>query len=276
MVNKVGLGTFPLASVFNPITPKEAETLVKTFVDRDGYYIDTAPLYGNGEVEKLLGRALKPIPRDRFYLITKTVKHVDETGTLFKSGRYGDVVRQIDNSLIRLGLDYVDCLMVHSPDKDVPIEVTLRAMEELQRSGKAKELAVSNVNLEELREYNKSGKIKYVQNSFSMINRSISSELEAYFLDNKISLIPYHLLEAGLLTEIAFEDFKLGENDLRNKITYWNKENQSVVFEWVRNYLGPIAKRLGITIGQLNIAWGLHQSFIDFVIVGTTKSKYLE
>lgn len=276
MKNRVGLGTFPLASVFNQITTVEAEKLVKDFVDKGGYYIDTAPLYGNGEVEKILGRALKSTPRDKFYLITKTVKHVDENGTLFKSGKYEDVVKQIDNSLNRLGMDYVDCLMVHSPDKDVPIEETLSAMEELQKTGKVKDLAVSNVNLEELKEYNKTGKIKFVQNSFSMINRSISSELEKYFLDNKISLIPYHLLEIGLLTGIAFEDFKLGENDLRNKVTYWNEENQKVVFEWVRNYLGPIAKKLGITIDQLNMSWALHQKFIDFIIVGTTKTKYLE
>lgn len=274
--NKVGLGTFPLASVFNPISPNDAEKLVKKFIDDGGYYIDTAPLYGNGEVEKILGKVFKSIPRNKFYLITKTVKHVDEKGNLFKSGKYEDVVKQIDNSLKRLGLDYVDCLMVHSPDKDVPIEETLRAMEDLRKVGKVKDLAVSNVDLPELKEYNKTNKIKYVQNSFSLINRSISKELEKYFLDNEISLIPYHLLEIGLLTGIAFENFKLGENDLRRQVPYWNQENQNVVFEWVRNSLAPISKKLGITIGQLNIAWALHQSFIDFIIVGTTKPEYLD
>lgn len=276
MKNRVGLGTFPLSSVFNPISSADAVKLIKKFIELGGYYIDTAPLCGNGEVEKIIGQALKSTPRDNFYLITKTVKHVDENGKLFKSGKYEDVIKQIDNSLSRLGLDYVDCLMVHSPDKDVPIEETLRAMEELQKIGKVKNLAVSNVNLEELKEYNKTNKIKYVQNSFSLINRSISTELEKYFLDNKISLIPYHLLEIGLLTGIAFEDFKLREGDLRQQVPYWNQENQDVVFDWVRNSLAPIAKKVGVTIGQLNIAWALHQPFIDFIIAGTTKPKYLE
>ncbi len=275
MKNRVGLGTFPLSSVFNPISSADAEKLVKKFIELGGYYIDTAPLYGNGEVEKLLGQALKSTPRENFYLITKTVKHVDENGKLFKSGKYEDVVKQIDNSLTRLDLDYVDCLMVHSPDKDVPIEETLRAMEELQKAGKVKDLAVSNVNLEELKEYNKTNKIKFVQNSFSLINRSISTELEKYFIDNKISLIPYHLLEIGLLTGIAFENFKLRDGDLRRQVPYWNQENQDIVFDWVRNSLAPIAKKLGITIGQLNIAWALHQPIIDFIIAGTTKPEYL-
>jgi aryl-alcohol dehydrogenase-like predicted oxidoreductase len=95
-------------------------------------------------------------------------------------------------------------------------------------------------------------------------------------LDNKIYLIPYHLLEIGLLTGIAFEDFKLRKGDLRENLPYWNIENQKVIFEWVRNSLSPISKRLGITIGQLNMAWALHQSFINFILVGTTKLEYLE
>lgn len=276
MHNRVGLGTFPLASVFNPISASDAEKLVHTFIKLGGYYIDTAPLYGNGEVEKILGRALKSTRRNDYYLITKTVKHVDENGKLFKSGRYTDIVKQIDNSLLRLNVDYVDLLMVHSPDKDVPISETLSALERLQQEGKVKELAVSNVNLDELKEYNKSGKIKFVQNRFSLINRSLSPKFEQYLNDNKIFLIPYHLLEIGMLTGIAFEDFKLRKGDLRENLPYWDKVNQDTVFEWVRNFLSPIAKRLGITIGQLNMAWALYQPFIKYIIVGTTKPKYLE
>jgi aryl-alcohol dehydrogenase-like predicted oxidoreductase len=115
-----------------------------------------------------------------------------------------------------------------------------------------------------------------VQNRFSLISRSLSPELEKYFLDHKIYLIPYHLLEIGLLTGIAFEDYHLRKGDLRENLPYWNVENQKVIFEWVRNSLSPIAKKLGITIGQLNIAWALCQPFIDFVVVGTTRPDYLK
>jgi myo-inositol catabolism protein IolS len=274
--NRVGLGTFPLAGVFNPISPSDAEKLVRQFIEEGGYYIDTAPMYGNGEIEKLLGRVLKEFPRDRYYLATKTIKHVDEMGKQFKSGKYKDVIAQLDNSLKRLQLDYVDMLMIHSPDKDVPIEETLGALEELQKEGKVRELGVSNVNLEELKEYNKTGKIKYVQNRFSLISRSLSPELEKYLLDEKIFLVPYHLLEIGLLTGIAFEEFKLRPGDMREQLPYWNEENQKVIFEWVRNSLAPIAKKMEVNIGQLNMAWALHQPFINFIVVGTTRSDYLK
>ncbi|MBI2464718.1 aldo/keto reductase [Candidatus Shapirobacteria bacterium] len=276
MKNRVGLGTFPLAGVFSPITTDDAEKLVKKFIDLGGYYFDTAPLYGNGEIEKLLGRVLRSVPRENYYIGTKTIKHVDENGKLFKSGKYDDVVKQIDNSLLRLNTDYVDLLMVHQPDESVPIEETLKAMEHLQKVGKVKELAVSNVDLDELKEYNQTGKIKYVQNRFSLISRSLSPEFEKYLLDNQIYLLPYHLLEIGLLTGIAFEKYKLREGDLREKLSYWSNENQKVIFEWVRNSLAPISKKLGITIGQLNQAWALHQSFIDYIVVGTTNPEYLQ
>jgi len=276
MNNKVGLGTFPLAGVFNPISSSEAEKLVKQFIDLGGFYIDTAPLYGNGEIEKLLGNTLKDVPRNKYYFCTKTVKHVDKQGKLFKSGKYKDVFEQIDNSLTRLKMDYVDLLMVHQTDDNVPIDETLKALEDLQKTGKVKELAVSNVNLDELKEYNQTGKIKYVQNRFSLINRSLSSDFKKYLIENQIYLMPYHLLEIGLLTGIAFEDFKLREGDLRKNLPYWDSKNQEVIFKWVRDELSPISKKLGITTGQLNQAWALHQPFVDFIVVGTTKVEYLE
>ncbi len=274
--NRIGLGTFPLVGVFNEIKIKDAENLVRHFLDNGGYYIDTAPLYGNGEMEKLLGRVLKDYPRDNFYIITKTVKHVNEEGEVFKSGKYKDVVEQMDKSLQRLQLDYVDQLMAHQPDQNTPIDETLKAMEKLQDQGKTRELSVSNVNLAELKDFNKSGKMKFVQNRFSFVSRSLDNDFENYIVDNNIKLIPYHLLEIGLLTGIALDNFELRKGDLREKLPYWSTENQKVIFEFVREKLAPLAKELGITIGQLNMAWALSQKTIDFIVVGTTKEKYVD
>lgn len=123
--NKVGLGTFPLVGVFNPITKKKAEYIVKKFLDEGGYYIDAAPLYGNGQIETLLGKVLKNMPRERFYIITKTVKTVDNNGNLIKSGKKKDILLGLEYSLKRLKLDYVDQLMVHEPPQNVTIEETL-------------------------------------------------------------------------------------------------------------------------------------------------------
>lgn len=278
--NRVGLGTFPLASVFNPITKDQAKNIVRNFIDKGGYYIDTAPMYGFGEVEALLGEALKDYPRDEFYIATKC-GYIDVEGKTFqtiqKSGKYDDVIRECDRSLKRLKVEYIDLYFMHSPDPNVPIEETMRALIKLQEDGKIKEIGTSNVNLTELKEYNQSGEIKFIQNRFSLLNRSIDIELEKYLLDNSIKLVPYQVIDRGQLTGSVFEGLEnLKSGDLRIGRSDWLPDKLDIISQWVKISLSPIAKRLGITLGQLSIAWALHQKYMGFVIVGVTNQKYLE
>ena len=107
--NRVGLGTFPLANVFSEITRDGSKNIVRKFIENGGYYIDTAPMYGFGEVENLLGETLSLFPREKYYLVTKC-GYVDVEGKTFqtiqKSGKYDDVIRECDKSLRRLKTDY--------------------------------------------------------------------------------------------------------------------------------------------------------------------------
>jgi myo-inositol catabolism protein IolS len=278
MKNRVGLGTFPLADVFSHITREEAKRLIAQFLDAGGFYIDTAPMYGFGEVEKLLGEVFANYPRKKYYLATKC-GYIDVEGKTFKtiqkSGRYDDVIRECDRSLQRLKLDYVDLYFMHSPDPNTPIEETLKALEKLQQDGKIKEIGVSNVNITELKAYNQTGKISYIQNRFSLLNRSIGSDLENYLLDNSIKLVPYQVIDRGQLTGKVFEGVaNLREGDLRIGRSDWLPEKLNIVADWVKLSLSPIAKKLGITLGQLSIAWALHQKYLGFVIVGNTNTTY--
>jgi myo-inositol catabolism protein IolS len=278
MQNRVGLGTFPLVGVFKEIDKESAKNIVRQFINEGGYYLDTAPNYGFGYMETLLGEVLKEFPRDKYYVATKCgyIDVEDKTfQTLVKSSKYDDVIRECDRSLKRLNMDFIDLYMVHNPDKNTPFDETMRALTKLRDEGKIGKISVSNVNLDELKGYNLNGDISYVENRFNLISRSLSSEFEKYLLDHDIKLIPYHLLDIGMLTGIAFENYKLRPGDMREGLKYWSQENQDIIFAWVREKLAPISKKLGITIGQLNIAWALKQKFIDFVIVGTTNPKYL-
>lgn len=196
--NRIGLGTFPLANVFAPVDKNKAKDIVRTFLDNGGYFVDCAPMYGFGEVENLLGEVFKNYSREKFNISTKC-GYIDVEGKTFqtiqKSGRYDDVIRECERSLMRLQVDYIDLYFMHSPDPNVPIEETLRGLEKLQTDGKIKEIGVSNVNVEELKEYNKTGKITFIQNRFSLINQSISSEMQKYLLENNIKLVPYQIID---------------------------------------------------------------------------------
>lgn len=280
MKNRVGLGTFPLASVFNPISKDGAKNIVRSFLNQGGYYIDTAPMYGFGEIETLLSDVLKDYPRDKYYIATKC-GYIDVEGKTFqtiqKSGKYNDVIRECERSLKRLMVDYVDLYFMHSPDPNTPIEETMKALTKLHEDGKIKEIGVSNVNLAELQEYNQSKKIKFIQNRFSLLNRSINAKFEEYLLDNSIRLVPYQVIDRGQLTGKIFEGIQnLQEGDLRMGRSDWLPNKITVIAGWIKTSLSPIAKRLGITLGQLSIAWALHQKYMGFVIVGVTNPNYIK
>ncbi len=267
-MNRVGLGTYPLAGIYKPISKKDSKKIVKLFIDKGGYYIDTAPVYGFGEVELWLGEALHDYPREKYYIATKC-GYIDVEGKTFqtvrKSGKYEDVIRECEKSLKRLQLDYIDLYFVHWSDPNTPFDETMDALNKLQKDGKIKRIGVSNVNIDQLREYNTSGQVKFVQNRFSLLNRSISSELHEYMKDNSIKLIPYQVIERGLLTGKVFER----KSDVI-------PQKLAAIDAWVKDSLSPIAKRLGITLGQLSIAWALHQKYVGFAIVGLTNPQYIE
>lgn len=278
MHNRVGLGTFPLSSVFSEITPENSKDIVRKFIDSGGYYIDTAPMYGFGEIEKLLGEVLKEFSREKFYIVTKCA-YKDVEGKTFQTiprgAKYEEVIRECEISLKRLNLEYIDLYFVHSPDPEVPFEETMSALSALQKQGKIKKIGVSNVDLNQLKEYKKYGDVRYIQNRFSLINRSIDKEFEIYLLENNIVLVPYQVIDRGQLTGSLIEGIELRDGDLRIGRSDWTQDKLELLSEWSRINISPIAKKLGITIGQLSMAWALHQKYVDFIIVGLTNSEYI-
>lgn len=275
--NRVALGTFPLAGVFNPIAKESAVQVVETFLNEGGFYIDTAPMYGYGSVERLLGEILQSKKRDGFFIISKCGKHIDEVKkTWVPKATYTDVIEQYEQSLKRLKLDYIDLYLIHEPDRVTPYEETMRALIELQKQGKVKDIGISNVTLAELKEFRKYADVKIIQNKFSFINRSIEPEYDQYLSKNNIQFIPYHILEIAQLTGSVLEDKYLGKNDFRNTLPYFQDEKLNTIRTWVKEFIKPLAQKQGCTIGQLMIAWTLNQNHIPYVLVGTTKPKYMK
>lgn len=278
--NRVGLGTFPLADVFSHVSKEDAKNIVSQFIKSGGYYIDTAPMYGFGEVEVLLGEVFKEFQRDQYYVVTKC-GYIDVEGKTFqtiqKSGKYDDVIRECNISLKRMGLDYIDLYFMHSPDPNTPAEETIKAMVELKKQGKIKEIGVSNVNLKELKEYNKNGDVKFIQNRFSLINQSIDSEFQDYLNEHDIKLVPYQVIDRGQLSDRVFNKIEdMRKEDLRIGRSDWLPEKLNVITDWVKEELSPIAKKLNISLEQLSITWALHQKYLGFVIVGMTKPEIID
>lgn len=275
--NRVGLGTFPLAGVFSKVSKSEAENIVRLFIKDGGYYIDTAPFYGFGKVEKLLGNVLKEFKRKEFSIITKSgfvdVEKYNTKELLRKSNSYKDVIKEFNRSLERLRLDYIDIYMPHFVDSNTPIEETMKALMDLKKSGKINHIGVSNVSDCDLEEYCKYGNVEYVQNRYSLINNSLSPELLKLMQRKNIKLIPYQVIERGLLTHKAVLGIKIRRNDFRNTKPEWKIEKRNFITNWVKDNFYSLAKAENVDIENLVIAHALSVPVTAFPIVGASSTE---
>lgn len=277
LLNGIGLGTFPLTSPFTPVDQGTATAIIKTYLDLGGQYIDTAPTYAFGETEKLLGTILKDFPRTRFFVNTSCGYVLDAISGQFKvSGRYQDVIDDCEGSLLRLGLDFIDLYISHIPDPNTPFEETVGALEDLRKQGKIKNIGVSNVTLEQLKEYNKTDAIRYVQNRFSLLNQSFSPEFINYCNEYGIGIVAYQVIDRGLLTDKVVDDLTFREGDLRNKKPEFAPAIKQTIGRWVAEYLQPIAKELHTKVSVLTIWWASQQPGIALCQIGATNAEYVK
>lgn len=268
----VALGTFPFSNVFGKVTTEEAEQIVKTFLEAGVGYIQTAPYYGG--VDDLMGKILAKIPRDSYRLGTLCVK--DRTSNI--SGARESIFAQCEDSLKGLGLDHLDLYLTSTPvGTDVPFSETIAAMVELKQEGKIKAIGVCNVTLKELKEYNVNGDVSYVQNRFSILDQEADRSVRQYCAEQNIRLIPYNVIEWGLLTDKALENWQLSGHDLRKQVLpVFEDEPKAVIGDWVKTYLLPIARRYNTSISALVISWVLEQSAVAAALVGATKLQHIK
>lgn len=269
LLNGIGLGTFPLANPFSTISEDTAHNIVRTYLDLGGIYIHTSPIYAFGNVEILLGKVLKDYSRDKFFINT-SCGYVLKDGQFKISGKYKDVIEDCEGSLKRLGINEIDLYMSHLPDTNTPFEETMGALEDLRKQGKIKNIGVSNVSLEQLKEYNKNGSVSYLQNRFSLLNQNFDKEFTDYCKEHNIGILAYQVIERGLLTNKVIDGIKLREGDLRNKKPEFSIEIRNEIGEWVRKLLKPIADKNGIEVSALAIRWAVQRPYIALCLCGAT------
>jgi aryl-alcohol dehydrogenase-like predicted oxidoreductase len=265
---KIGLGTFPFSNVFNPVSETEAARIVRTFFDQGGNYIQTAPYYDG--VDPLVGKILKGVPREKYFLSTLCVKNRQS----IRTGKYESIIAQCNDSLEQLGVEYIDLFMTSTTKaSDAPFSETIAALHDLQVQGKIREIGVANVNLAQLKEYNKTGYVRYAQNRFSLLCQSTSDEFNSYCAEHHIGLIPYNSVEHGLLTDKVIQGVHLRSGDLREGLKHFRPEAVLTVQQWVSNYLKPIAEENSVPVEALAIWWTLQQPNLAVAVVGATKAE---
>lgn len=250
--------------------------------------IDTAPFYGFGLSEELIGEAIKRRDRSKIQILTKFglvwdksnkgkgtyfFDAADDQGNVipvFKFASKENIIKELEESLKRLGTDYIDLLQIHWPDTTTPISETMEAMELLIQQGKVKAAGVCNYDLSQMQISAETIKLASNQVSYSMLNRGIENDVVPYSIANDISIIAYSPLERGLLTGKYFKDAKLKSDDHRNG--YFGQFNPEQVESFL-DKIQPVADSKNSTLSQLVLRWTTLQPGITVVLAGARNAK---
>jgi aryl-alcohol dehydrogenase-like predicted oxidoreductase len=258
----------------------EVESQIRTAVDAGVNFIDTADVYSEGDSESLVGQALKKLklPREDLVIATKVRIRMGPGPNQVGLSR-GHIMDAVDASLRRLQLDHIDLYQIHGQDLATPMEETLRALEDLVRSGKVRYLGLSNhaawqimkgVSISQHRGWNR---FESVQAYYSLASRDLEREIVPVALDQGLSILVWSPLAGGLLSGKFSENDKGPEGARRTNFDF-PPVDRARAFRCVEA-MRPIAKAQGVSVARVALAWLLHRPAVASVIVGAKTTQQL-
>jgi len=272
----VGLGAWAMGGdgwmgSWGPQDESESIATIHAALDAGINWIDTAPIYGLGRSEEVVGKAIAS-RRDEVFVATKVTNRWHEDRSLFRSGAADSIVAECDQSLARLGIEHIDLLQVHQPPTDVPIEETWTALADLQDAGKVRHLGLSNASVDDHERCLAIRHVDSTQPHYNLLLRGIEDGILDLCGDHGIGVIPYGPMYEGLLSG-TFDPARLEGDDFRKKDEW---QPRIVTALSAVELLRDVAEGFGMTVGQLSIAWVLGDPRISSAIVGARRPAQVE
>jgi aryl-alcohol dehydrogenase-like predicted oxidoreductase len=259
---------------------KEVESLVGTALDAGVNFVDTADVYSDGESEKLLGGAIKSLGRPREQLVVATkVRGRTGPGPNQVGLSRAHIHASIDGSLKRLGLDHVDLYQIHGFDPVTPIEETVRALDDVVRSGKVRYVGFSNLpawyamKAIAFADANGLARFQSAQVYYSIAGRDIEREMVPMAQDQKIAILPWSPLAGGLLSG-KFDPTKPGPEGARRTSFDFPPVNRDRLPK-VLGALRTVSEATGLSVARVALAWLLSRPFMTSVIIGAKTKEQL-
>lgn len=273
----IGLGTWAMGGwMWGGTDEKQSIEAIQASIDQGVNLIDTAPAYGLGFSEELVGKAIQGRRQD-VVLATKCglVWHTDQGNHFFDEQgkpvhRYlgGDSIRyELEQSLTRLGTDYIDLYITHWQDPTTPIEDTMATLLALKKEGKIRAIGISNASLDDLKEYQLFGDVDAVQEKYNAIDRSLEKSILPYTQATGVSCLSYSSLAMGLLSGKITRETRFSGDDQRIQDPLFQAHNLDIVQSFC-TALTPIAADYRVSLAQLMIAWTLAQPGVTFALCG--------
>jgi aryl-alcohol dehydrogenase-like predicted oxidoreductase len=265
----------------------DAVSAIRASVDEGVTAIDTAPIYGQGLSEELTGEALKGLDRTNIQILTKfgmrwdlpkgtlAFKSKDNAGKdidIYKYAGKESVIEECENSLRRLGTDYIDLYQIHWPDVTTPIDETFEAVLRLKEQGKIREAGVCNYDVAQMKEAEKVMGLASNQVPFSMVERKIEDELVPYCMEQKRGILAYSPLQRGLLSGKIKPGYHFGDGDTRAGSRFYQTDNLNRINAFLEQ-IKPMAESKSVTLAQLVIRWTIDRPGITVALVGARNAE---
>nr|WP_323782440.1 aldo/keto reductase [Amylibacter sp.] len=273
----IGLGTWAIGGwMWGGTDETRSIAAIQASIDEGVSLIDTAPAYGQGVAEDIVGKAIKG-RRDKVVLATKCglVWHTQQGNPFFDYDgkpvhRYlgkDAIVYEVEQSLKRLGTDYIDHYITHWQDPTTPIAETMEALETLKTQGKIRSIGASNTSAADITAYVAAGQLDAIQEEYSMVKRDIETTLLPVAMAANVSALSYSSLALGLLSGKMGPDRRFEGDDQRKDNPRFSAANRQKIAALMEQ-ISPVAETHNATLAQTVIAWTLQQPGISFSLCG--------
>lgn len=277
-VTPVGLGTWAIGGwMWGGTDEAQSIDTIHRAIDKGIGLIDTAPVYGFGRSEEIVGKALAGGRRDQVVLATKVALNWDdEHKKVWRDATAARIEREVEDSLKRLQTDHIDIYQVHWPDSKTPMEETARALEKLYKAGKIRAIGVSNFTPEQMDELQKTVPLHSLQPPYNLFEREIEQDILPYCREHGIATITYGGLCRGLLTGKMREDTQFTGDDLRKHDPKFKGDRYQQYLKAVAELDTFARERYQKNVLALALRWLVDQPGVTTALWGARKPEQLD
>jgi aryl-alcohol dehydrogenase-like predicted oxidoreductase len=279
-ITTVGFGAWaaggPWKVGWGPQSDEDSIAAIRRSLELGMNWIDTAAVYGLGHSEEVVGRAIHGIRREDVFVATKCGRVPDESGQPHSDLRPESIRREMDASLRRLGVEYVDLYQIHWPDNETGtlLEESWSVLASLQDVGKTRLIGVSNFDIPLMERCERIRHVDSLQPPYSLLRRDVETEILPWCLQNGTGVVVYSPMQSGLLSG-TFNIARIAPDDWRNRSPYFQEPNLSRNLSIVEA-LRAISDPQGKTVGQLAVAWTLMNPAVTSAIVGARRPQQVD
>lgn len=272
-VSAVGAGTWGIGGRGWGSSDKDASIRALRAMFEEGVnLVDTAPAYNRGRAEEITGEAVKGI-RDKIIITTKCGMNIDKPGWAVKTATKEEIIRGCEGSLQRMGLEYVDVLLLHWPDENTPLQESIEAMARLKEQGKVRFVGVSNLAADKMEEARSYADVVVTQLPLSMVDRSQDASLQ-WAHRNGMGTMTYGSLGGGILTGAIRQQVKYDEDDVRGRFySFFREPDFSKVMELLKS-MDKLAEDRGVPVSQVATNWVVQKEYVHTALIGVRSVEH--